>query len=113
VIPIVIGYPTKEAERAARRGDVILGGCCCWGDGTDATHGCRKCGEVLHEHRGCFFRQTDWENPVSLSRDSADRLRVRLRVAGDSRIRELRVGPRSSIYPCFERIMAERAGERS
>jgi hypothetical protein len=45
VLPLVFGYPDGEIEAKARRGEVALGGCICWGDMRDPRWGCRECGE--------------------------------------------------------------------
>jgi hypothetical protein len=40
-IPILYGDPTREAEQAARRGELVLGGCCVMGE--DPKWHCRAC----------------------------------------------------------------------
>ena len=44
VVPLVFGMPTESLARRAQRGEVALGGCCCWGDERDPTHECAACG---------------------------------------------------------------------
>src|SRR5437868_6419486 len=44
VVPVVFGYPSTDLEAKARLGEVVLGGCLCWGDERDPTWGCRSCG---------------------------------------------------------------------
>ena len=39
---IVYGYPTKVAEEAAKKGDILLGGCCITDN--DPAFGCKLCG---------------------------------------------------------------------
>lgn len=43
-MPIVYGYPTREAERRAEEGMILLGGCLCYGDERDHKWYCRNCG---------------------------------------------------------------------
>jgi len=45
VVPILFGYPTREAELAAERGEIVLGGCMVRGDGSDPEWACRGCGK--------------------------------------------------------------------
>lgn len=42
-IPIVIGYPTQEAEKLAEEGKVYLWGCLCYGDERDHKWYCKNC----------------------------------------------------------------------
>ena len=41
-IPIVYGYPSSEGFKKAQKGEIILAGCCVFGD--DPTRRCKKCG---------------------------------------------------------------------
>ncbi|MDY6793867.1 MAG: hypothetical protein SWK76_01100 [Actinomycetota bacterium] len=43
-IEIVYGLPSPEMEAAARRGEVLSGGCLCHGDERDHRWCCRSCG---------------------------------------------------------------------
>jgi hypothetical protein len=43
-VPLIFGEPTEETGRAAKRGEVILGGCCIRGDGSDPSWACKSCG---------------------------------------------------------------------
>ena len=49
LIPILYGMPTHDAVEAAKRGEIILGGCVVAPD--DPTHGCPEC-------RGRFRERT-------------------------------------------------------
>jgi hypothetical protein len=44
------GLPTWEAGEAAKRGEIVLGGCCVSGD--DPEWFCRDCGWAWNAHRG-------------------------------------------------------------
>jgi len=66
VLPIRYGMPTAETEAAARRGEVVLGGCMIGRPGGDPTWSCRACGQefgVMRWNR--TFEQgeqmDDWE----------------------------------------------------
>lgn len=41
LIKIIYGLPTYETEQRAKRGEIMLGGCCI--SLNDPTHGCPKC----------------------------------------------------------------------
>lgn len=43
-VPVVHGLPTAEAERAAARGEIVLGGCAI--DGSEASRQCTRCGHA-------------------------------------------------------------------
>lgn len=40
---IVYGYPGRDLEAAAARGEYVLGGCCIQGDGRDPEWACLPC----------------------------------------------------------------------
>jgi hypothetical protein len=42
MVPIVFGYPMPETFEAAKRGEIVLGGCVLSGE--DPTHRCSACG---------------------------------------------------------------------
>jgi hypothetical protein len=42
--PILYGYPSKEGEEMAKRGELLLGGCLF--DESSPMHKCKKCGAV-------------------------------------------------------------------
>jgi hypothetical protein len=44
VATLVFGYPSEETVARARRSEVMLGGCRCYGDGRDPRWGCFDCG---------------------------------------------------------------------
>ena len=44
IAPIAFGLPGPELGEAAQRGELILGGCCCFGDERDPKWGCLDCG---------------------------------------------------------------------
>lgn len=43
LLPIAYGYPSPEMFEAARRGEIVLGGCVI--RGADPTHQCTACGQ--------------------------------------------------------------------
>ena len=112
VVAIVHGYPGEDLSQAAERGEVVLGGCCGWFDGTDASHACLSCGEELHRFGRRFFRQQDWIAPVAIRTGDDARILVQLRTAAGRTV-ELAIGPRSSASSCFGRMLAEHRGGRA
>jgi hypothetical protein len=47
VVPILFGYPTEEAFEEAARGEIVLGGCCIMGDGSDPKWQCLQCDDAF------------------------------------------------------------------
>lgn len=43
VAPVLMGYPSEDARRAAARGEVVLGGCLVWGDTPADPVACPNC----------------------------------------------------------------------
>jgi hypothetical protein len=55
VVPIGYGLPTTTATEQAKRGEIVLGGCCVRGD--DPKWFCRDCGWAWNANRGVQWEQ--------------------------------------------------------
>ena len=51
VVEIVYGEPSPETGARAERGELVLGGCCIMGDGSDPKWHCRGCATQFNVER--------------------------------------------------------------
>lgn len=63
VIPVVYGYPGKELDEMAGRGEIILGGCCV--NDSQPTCRCFACGHAWREEEGGAIGSDDIADSAS------------------------------------------------